>query len=655
MFLVQLAALALWTANRTDPPEESTGWADLLRGLTPDHAEDEPWRMVVEDRASPAFLQPPADVNVKWLPVPTPDELDVLICARNHDIKQSIARDAAMEDWLFSLVSLQTSAGFDGRGNYGIARMNGGSSSRPMLGLAPAQDENHRLNPSAWWLRDVQQLVARRLTGGGLEFGRIGGPALLWCLDWPQGEQLHLRTLDPWFIEVCRRVRLVGTARELSVIRANSTFARIEAKSYHGHVGDPWAPVHRREGKSLTLGSGDFDYRKLSDLMFGGAWHIPALATLGSDERAGERLLVAEALSRGQSKTEGFKSRVVPVPNGVVRLLNSRSAATLAAEQMVEINAFDEALRHGLVLMAARGDSAIIGARQYGFATTARDRFDRTADRLFFPHLWARLAAQNSDRPNAVEESAHEFRRALFDAASAELAAALPGVPCAQIHRPRAEARAWRAFDGRVKKLDASLFRRFDNRIAFMRGPEDHPVQITALAIEAMLRGFDVRRLAELRRVRASAGVPGFWRLAARHPDTIARRQPEWLAFLRILAILTPTCDADNRRPLHNPNRRLGEVFCDGGDPAWPPSRSRRPVLSEQRLALLMAARGNHRHVLLERAARAINRTLQPGSGINIVDLAWTLLDSDPGQAARQLAEPYYARLDRAHRGKQTT
>ena len=453
MFLVQLAALALWTANRTDPPKESTGWADLLRGLTPDHADDEPWRMVVEDRARPAFLQPPAPVNLKWQPVPTPDALDLLITARNHDVKQSIARDAAMEDWLLALVSLQTSAGFDGRGNYGIARMNGGSSSRPMLGLAPAQYKNHRLNPSAWWLRDVQQLLARRLAGDGLELGRIGGPALLWCLDWPESEQLDLRRLDPWFIEICRRVRLVGTQQGLSVTRANSKAARIDAKMYHGHVGDPWAPVHRGEGKSLTLGGGDFDYRKLCDLMFGVDWQAPALATLGPDETAGERLLVAEALARGNCKTYGFKSRVVPVPDGVVRLFQSTTAAKLSAEQMAEIKAFDEALRNAIALLAARGDRETkIGAKQYAFARPARDRFDRTADRLFFPHLWVRLAAQNTAHPNAVEESTHEFRRALFDAA------ALPGVPCAEIHRPRAVARAWRAFRGRVRKLDSSLF-----------------------------------------------------------------------------------------------------------------------------------------------------------------------------------------------------
>ena len=174
MFLVQLAALALWSAKREDLPGDAAEWTDLLRALTPNHMDDCPWRMVVEDDAQPAFLQPQAPAGLKWSLVPTPDALDLLITARNHDIKQSVARHVELEDWLFALVSLQTSAGYDGAGNYGIARMNGGSSSRPMMGLVPAHDENYRINPSKWWRRDVERLLHERRAGNGSEFGSRG-------------------------------------------------------------------------------------------------------------------------------------------------------------------------------------------------------------------------------------------------------------------------------------------------------------------------------------------------------------------------------------------------------------------------------------------------------------------------------------------------
>ena len=457
MFLVQLAALALWTAKREDLPDDAAEWTDLLRALTPNHVDDCPWRLVVGDDVQPAFLQPPAPAGLKWSPVPTPDALDLLITARNHDIKQSVARHVELEDWLFALVSLQTSAGYDGAGNYGIARMNGGSSSRPMMGLVPAHDENYRINLSKWWRRDVERLLHERRAGNGSEFGSEGGPALLWCPDWPEGSQLDLRTLDPWFIEVCRRVRLVRPEQGLSAVRAVSKAARIDAKVYRGHVGDPWAPVHISDRKSLTLAGGDFDYRRLAELLFGGEWKVPLLATLGASETAKGSVLVAEALSRGNSKTEGFKSRMVPVPDRAVRLFRSDAAGKLSKFQLDEIKAFDEALRNALALLAGRGDWDNVRKGQYASSRSARERFDRAADTLFFPYLWRRLVAENSSDADAQQTTGRAFRLALLDAANAELEASMSSIPCATIQRPKAEARARRAFRSRVWKLDSQL------------------------------------------------------------------------------------------------------------------------------------------------------------------------------------------------------
>ena len=70
-------------------------------------------------------------------------------------------------------------------------------------------------------------------------------------------------------------------------------------------------------------------------------------------------------------------------------------------------------------------------------------------------------------------------------------------------------------------------------------------------------------------------------------------------------------------------------------------------MISEQWLAHLIAARGERRRDLLERIVRVIARTRQ--HGVNVVDVAWTLLE--PGSSVAQLlAEPYYRRLDAAAR-----
>ena len=165
-------------------------------------------------------------------------------------------------------------------------------------------------------------------------------------------------------------------------------------------------------------------------------------------------------------------------------------------------------------------------------------------------------------------------------------------------------------------------------------------------AAAAAIRRLDPGPLAQLRRMQEERLAPAFWRLAAQHPGTIGREDQElqWMAILRIIAILTPTGSPD-RPKLHDQRQRLGKVLCDGGDPAWD---GRKPALSEQRLAQLLSARGKQRAVPLTRAARAIARSRAPNSGVNVVDIAVALLR--PGDSERRIAKPYYDRLDAAQR-----
>ena len=458
MFLVQLGALALWTADRDTPLSERAEWETILRGLTPEHGDDAPWRLVVEERAKPAFLQPPDPGGLTWSTLTTPDALDLLITSRNHDLKQAVARQASPEDWVFALVSLQTTEGYGGRGNYGVARMNGGSSSRSMLGLAPANGGDTSVDPSRWWVRDVRRLLATARESG---IGAVGGSALLWCLDWPEGEQLDPRHLDPWFIEICRRVRLKGPRGTLSAIQSNSKASRTDARAFKGNLGDPWAPIHKTEAKSFTLSGGDFDYAKLCELLFSGNWAVPLLAqyAAGDDD---DMLLVAEALSRGNSKTEGFKSRVVPVPDRAVSLLSSRTVATFSKAQMDEIKVFDAALRDAIALVAAGGNPDSIRKNHFQRSVPARKQFDRAADRLFFPNLWNRVAVYELRAADSEATAKVQFLKALWGAAEAELDAALPATPCPTIQRPRAEARARQAFRARVRRGHPILFHKED-------------------------------------------------------------------------------------------------------------------------------------------------------------------------------------------------
>ena len=141
-FLVQVGAIALHKANLDAPPDSPDEWRRIIRTLTPDFPDDEPWHLVVDDITKPAFMQPPASSEDKIgdykSAVATPDELDMLVTSKNHDLKASVAASGDIDDWIFALVSLQTSEGFLGAGNYGISRMNGGLGCRPAFSLTPS-------------------------------------------------------------------------------------------------------------------------------------------------------------------------------------------------------------------------------------------------------------------------------------------------------------------------------------------------------------------------------------------------------------------------------------------------------------------------------------------------------------------------------------
>ena len=472
MFLVQLAALALHEAGHPDIPEDEAAWAALLRGLTPGFKEDEPWCLVVADATKPAFLQPPVPEGVTLdKDVPSADALDMLITSRNHDLKQAVARNSQAEDWMFALISLQTGEGYGGPKNQGIARMNGAHSSRCLLTLAPrpgsGDDKVMTPRPGAWFRRDVRVLLETREAElndySYLEYGKTGEIKLVWLEPWPEGEQLHIKDLDIWFIEICRRIRLRPSGETLAAQKGMSGKTRITAKDLKGVLGDPFAPVHKTDNKSFTLGlGGDFDYRKLTELILSGNWKRPLLARPASFEREGETLfLVAQALARGNNKTEGFKSRILPIGGKVSRALGPRRAELheLAQAQMQTIKTFDTALRKALALIAAGGDRGKVKEKaQKDYIRDAEGHLNQEVDTIFFDHLWKRFEAQEKGKETLQMEE-KRFAEELLKRAQQIFEAACPTIPCAGIFRPRAEARAEREFRSVIKKDFPELFK----------------------------------------------------------------------------------------------------------------------------------------------------------------------------------------------------
>lgn len=157
--------------------------------------------------------------------------------------------------------------------------------------------------------------------------------------------------------------------------------------------------------------------------------------------------------------------------------------------------------------------------------------------------------------------------------------------------------------------------------------------------------------LAELRRMAADGpGTADFWRLAARC-GFLEYSTDSWMRIVKIMAVLTSRGAPAGRRPLHDAERPLGGVLCDGGHKDWPAAGAApRPFLSETRLARLLAQRPDQRAEALERIARMLAAKRNPEDGINCAQIAALLLFPDNEVNLRKLASAYYRRLDTATR-----
>ena len=458
-FLVQLGALAIHRAGLNGPPDNADEWRRILRGLTAEFPDDEPWQLVVEDITRPAFMQPSArsDDRLKdyKTSVSTPDGLDMLVLSKNHDIKSAVAMQAEADDWIFALITLQTMEGFGGAGNYGISRMNGGLGSRAAFSLTSST------RPGAHLRRDMFGLSERHASLVADYPMRDDGVALVWTLPWDgtKAEALLPNQLHPYYIEICRRIRLrVSAGGDLYGLRTSSKAARIEAKNLKGITGDPWMPINRKESKALTLANGGFTYRRVTEYLTPPNWEQPALLQPTSSERGapGPALLLARALVRGQGKTEGYYERIIPIGYKAKRALMRRESmdelGRIAQARIVNIGTVQRILSHAIQVFAARGDSNKVSGEHRNLARPWLNRLDEFVDARFFDDLQAEFESDdNNERSRIRKEWLLDEERGVVNRARRVLREAEEGLPCPAIHRYRARANAESLFEGRIR------------------------------------------------------------------------------------------------------------------------------------------------------------------------------------------------------------
>ncbi len=454
MFLTQLAAIALHRSACTDVRVSEGDWRQMLLTLTGD--AHEPWCLITDQLSLPALLQPPIPEASKgwelldeWHSVARPDELDILVTSKAHDVKEARLERANPEFWVYSLATLQTMQGYPGRGYNPISRMKGGYGNRPRVGLTPGS------SPADRFARDVGVLLESwpHLLERGFN---DSGVALVWTEPWDGAASLDLKDLAPHFIEVCWRVRCFD-GDGIRCAYTTTKQRRCLPSIANGDVGDPWIPVER-DGGALTVGRRGFHCELLTHILFGDDYE-PAAAQIPRTGDGDPVVLEAFALARGQGKTEGLHERSLVLPGEVRRRLGKAEERTALGRRALTHLDRAKKMRSNVLFPALK--SLALGE------TIVRDSFDARVDEDFFQVLFRTL-----DRED--HESQVEWDSCLIEMAARELDQAIArcALADAQWHRRVAEAEAM--FRGCLRKIfPDALAQRTSSRGPVEGG--DHP------------------------------------------------------------------------------------------------------------------------------------------------------------------------------------
>ena len=447
-FLVQLGVMAICQAGIDTPPESADKWAKLIRGLTIDYPDDEPWQMVVDDITKPAFMQPPAsskgrEVDYKQKQViATPDAIDILVNSRQHGQSFSIAVKSEIDDWIFAIISLQTMNGYSGIGKYGISRMNSGYGNRSAFSFAPSNEWGEHIKHDLITLLEKRELILN-------EYPMINnGIKLLWTEPWDgkKTESLLIDKLDPFYIEICRRIRLTCQNDNLFDKNATSKDKRIIDKT-GGLVGDPWTPVRYKTNSEGTpksfLGPLKFSYKRIVDGLFSTDWKTPIL--LDNYPSNSNIQLIARGTIRGQGGTEGYHERIIPIKPKTIKAFGENNTkeelGDIAKERIKQISIVQKHLRYSL-------SNSISSFTCRGKINFWVNKFDDIIDYNFFEDLQNEFEDIAENRENNRKQW---LKNSIVNQAEKILQTAIDSMPIASIQKYKVSYQTKKMFDSGLR------------------------------------------------------------------------------------------------------------------------------------------------------------------------------------------------------------
>lgn len=600
-FLTQLGALALHHGKRELSPMSYYEWTALLLALT--GGQSEPYTLVVEDLSKAAFLQCPVPEKAvdPWDLFQCPDAIDVLVTAKNHDVKMARIARPTLEHWVYALVSVQTMQGFWGRGHYGIARMNSGTGSRGCVAMAPSESWSPR------FCRDVAIWLEQR---DAIGFKKKGGLALLWLDPWNGQRSLDPSGLDPFFIEACSRIRLVQTGDSIGARATHVQVPHIAASKLKGNTGEIWTPIRVKDNAALTLKQEPFSYTSACDLLLSEEWQMPA-ALVHQEQDGPSPVILLQGLARGQGKTEGYYQRTLYLtPESTLAFRDKQARAELYRVSQLYVDAAASmrlrVLKPGLLSLAQAAPERIDFEDKR--IQSIVNSFTERVDEVFFTSLFSDV---KGEQLATWIKTLAQIAEKLFLQAASEL-------PIPVTRRVRTVAMAARAFYGSLRNLTGET------------GTIPEYFSLTQMRVRFIACVFasntSAQNLALLRRL-----APGdlqhevFDRLHKRllHSEPDAATGRNWTIIFRAMATLAS---------LHRGNFAMGRALAYSGYP-------------ERRLAALLSSHGEP----FERDIRILTRWMGlRGIGFDHADLAELVLSADQpwgGTVRKAIARAFYSSL----------
>ncbi|CAK0741808.1 hypothetical protein CCP2SC5_1130002 [Azospirillaceae bacterium] len=279
-------------------------------------------------------------------------------------------------------------------------------------------------------------------------FAPENGIALLWLEPWDKDESLSLKVLDPYFIEICRRVRLRRDAENGAIFALGQTSKgpRVDAEAQVGNLGDLWTAINKKKATALTIGHGGFHYRKVVEILFSGAYHLPPSMEIKKGDSA-ETLIHLSVLVRGEGGTDGLYERFLDAKHPKAK---KRDELHKLANGMIkdDVDNAKKALKIGLLTMLQGGPETLNFKDKRADLWT--EMLDHRIDEIFFGHFWA--MAEVVDNDDQQDAARRDWQKALVENARTLFETALDQVPVPSGRRERARALAENAFDGMLHK-----------------------------------------------------------------------------------------------------------------------------------------------------------------------------------------------------------